>query len=306
MKQFLIKILIFVALVIGVLVAAVKLPPRNQILYNYEYVKKIARLDTLPSPRLVLLGGSNAAFSIDSKMLSDSLDINVVNTGLIASNGLKVMIDDALKYARPGDVIAIFPEYTQFSNLFYGEGVGISSCMVYKGLDAVKEMDIRQLISAVENVGCFAKSNIVASQSGPGIYSAANFDEYGDEVVHRQCPPGKYVKPIKHKMEIVPATVEYFAETVGKMKKKGATVVVLPPVATIGHCETNKEYAAMVYNALAAAGVPFQAAPAAYAQPDSLAYDTPYHLSAAGLHNATLALIPILRPYIPADKSLPH
>ena len=52
-----------------------------------SYLAAILEKDRLirntPSPKIILVGGSNLAFGIDSKAIEDSLGLHVVNMGLI-------------------------------------------------------------------------------------------------------------------------------------------------------------------------------------------------------------------------------
>ncbi|MFA6085704.1 hypothetical protein [Mucilaginibacter sp.] len=67
--------------------------------------------DKTKSPRIIFCGGSNIAFGIDSKRIADSTGIPVVNLGLHGSLGLDYMINEVKHVARPSDIIIISPEY---------------------------------------------------------------------------------------------------------------------------------------------------------------------------------------------------
>lgn len=62
-------------------------------------------------PRLILVGGSAAAFGVDSALLARELpDYQPVNFGLYAALGTRVMLDLSIKELRPGDLVVIMPE----------------------------------------------------------------------------------------------------------------------------------------------------------------------------------------------------
>src|SRR6478672_545894 len=80
-----------------------------------DYIAAVLEKDRLirstPSPKIILVGGSNLAFGIDSRMMEDSLHLNVVNMGLYAKLGLRYMLAQVKPYIRRGDVVIIVPEY---------------------------------------------------------------------------------------------------------------------------------------------------------------------------------------------------
>ncbi|MBQ8185521.1 MAG: hypothetical protein IJ037_01460, partial [Clostridia bacterium] len=62
------------------------------------------------SPKLVIIGGSSAAFGLDTELLEEHLPYEVVNFGLYATLGTKVMMDLASDYIEEGDVVIVAPE----------------------------------------------------------------------------------------------------------------------------------------------------------------------------------------------------
>ena len=57
--------------------------------YLAAVLEKDRLIRSTPSPKIVLVGGSNLAFGIDSKKIEDSLGLRVVNMGLYAKLGLQ-------------------------------------------------------------------------------------------------------------------------------------------------------------------------------------------------------------------------
>ena len=65
-------------------------------------------------PRLVLVGGSAAAFGVDSALLEEQLpQYKVVNFGLYAALGTRVMLDLSEPLLREGDLVVVLPEQQQ-------------------------------------------------------------------------------------------------------------------------------------------------------------------------------------------------
>lgn len=72
------------------------------------------RLAGLAPPRLLLLGGSNVAFSIDSDEVERITGRHVVNLGLDLDLGLAFILRRGAAAARAGDLVIAIPEYHHF------------------------------------------------------------------------------------------------------------------------------------------------------------------------------------------------
>ena len=107
MKKFIYKISIFALFFLSVNTILLFSIPKDENNYFGEYNHKVELLEKTPSPRIIFIGGSSIAFGTDSKMLKDSMHINVVNFGLHGGIGMKFPMDDCLDYVKKGDIIAI-------------------------------------------------------------------------------------------------------------------------------------------------------------------------------------------------------
>ena len=78
-------------------------------------------LKSTPSPRIILVGGSNVSFGLDAELMQRRLDIPVINDGLHAALGI-VPLRELREYIRPGDIIIISLEYNMFASESIMEG----------------------------------------------------------------------------------------------------------------------------------------------------------------------------------------
>jgi len=67
--------------------------------------------EQLKSPRIIFCGGSNLPFGINSQQVSASTGLPVVNLGLHAGLGLDFMLNEVKQTAKPSDIIIISSEY---------------------------------------------------------------------------------------------------------------------------------------------------------------------------------------------------
>jgi hypothetical protein len=79
--------------------------------YMAAMIDKHARIDRIKCPKIILGGGSNLAFGINSKELEDTFKMPVVNMGLHAGLGLNFILNE-LKYSiKENDIVFLSIEY---------------------------------------------------------------------------------------------------------------------------------------------------------------------------------------------------
>lgn len=79
-------------------------------------------LERQSSPRIILVGGSNLNFSIDSAEIERRTGYRPVNMGLNVGVGLAFMLKNVTPQLRRGDVVVVSPEYEHFGDFFNGKG----------------------------------------------------------------------------------------------------------------------------------------------------------------------------------------
>lgn len=94
-------------------------PPEPDSLLT-AHVDKMERLRETPSPRVVVVGGSNVAYGIDSGRLEAALARPVVNLGVAGGLGLRFLLDEVGPWLGPGDLVVLSPEYAQFDRDYFG------------------------------------------------------------------------------------------------------------------------------------------------------------------------------------------
>lgn len=79
--------------------------------YAAASIDKENRLKSIKSPKIVIIGGSGSAYSIDSQALEDSLKTPTVNMALSYGLGLTFMLNEVKNQLNKGDKVIIIPEY---------------------------------------------------------------------------------------------------------------------------------------------------------------------------------------------------
>ena len=154
-----------------------------------ELGDKFELLNKNDDPKVVVIGGSSVAFGLDSEMMEEKLGRKVVNFGLYANLGTKLMLDLSKSNINEGDIIVIAPEMNaQTLSLYFNAETAIQAMdgnwgmLPYVGTD-----DYESLIGAMWK---FAgdKLNYTLTGTRPensGAYMKEWFNEYGDNTYDR-------------------------------------------------------------------------------------------------------------------------
>lgn len=304
MRKFLCRFVAFVLAFIGAILLLAALLPYNKNGYMREQEVKMAML-SVPArkPSIVLLGGSNVAFGYDSEMLSDSLGMPVVNTGLHASIGLKYIIDDCFPRLRRGDILVLSPEYGHFfGDMAYGEAP-MTDLVYLSGMRLICKLNHHQWYSLLNNTPKYLRTKLeytflnTLPMAKDSVYSLSAFNEYGDVVAHWRHDECKYSETLKPQSLGVWNSdfVSYLTDELRKLRKRGIYIVMCPPVVASTYHWNNRLNIEYTDSVLSSEGFPFAVPSSDCVYPDTLFYDTGYHLRHIGAKRHTMSMIRLLR-----------
>ena len=137
------------------------------------------------SPRVILIGGSGAAFSLRSDLLEGEVaGRKVINFGLYGGLGTAPMLDLALPEIAPGDVVLIAPEQNeQTLSGFFGPRAmwqaadGRPGLLLHLSGEKLKGLIGDALPFAAEKLSFFLHGN---APRGDGVYARDHFTVRGD------------------------------------------------------------------------------------------------------------------------------
>jgi hypothetical protein len=283
--------------------------------YLAAVLEKDRLIRTTPSPKIILVGGSNLAFGIDSRTMQDSLGLRVVNMGLYAKLGLRYMLAQVKPYIRRGDVVVIVPEYDQFYGKFSDGDNTLNTALLYAPADRIPDF-IRSysvvdviLRPRVENA---RRSFLEASADLLGVknkyfppdtnpvYNRHSFNQFGDVVSHlgkkSKNPDSIYVGPL-------PPAKEFNRKTVGELndigdaaRERGAHAYFLFPSYIDRSYAINAEAIDTLRQRLSRdMRVPMLGTAKDFVFPSSWFFDTRFHLNEVGRGPRTMKMIERLR-----------
>ena len=297
MKKFLLKISLFctvmgIIFIIGILLPATP-KAKNHVLFSKS--QKDSLLQNVPSPRIVFIGGSNLVYGLNSQLLKDSLDLNSINTGSIATIGLSFMMDNTLPFIRAGDIVVISPEYQHFFGSFAYGSNGLLRLLMDVDDSGFKSLKMQQWINITKKLPEYFVSKLDIKEyfnvKIKPAYRVDIFNEYGDSNAHwvlkkQGFDPDDFNKRILDN-DII-AEMKLFEK---ELLKKGASLFITFPCFQAKSYDLNKIEIERVEKVLIKNNFEFLGTPERYKMNDSLMFDTPYHLIKTGVDLRTELLI---------------
>lgn len=307
MKKFIIHFFIFILFPIIVLLVAISLPPfsgeRNTFLYSK--IEKDSLLKKTKEPRLILIGGSNLALGLNSQMIKDSLNINPINTGLDCNIGLSYMIKNTIPYIKRNDVVVISLEYEQFydKNMYGGYPNPIIEFSISKG--NLSRLDYNQFINLMKQTPSFSFSKLKIwnyfkdSYKDKSInYKRNSFNNYGDHVTHWYSPSLKPVSTKSIGKDFNPDIISTLMQFNNFLKTKNSKLFISFPPFQKSSFDNNRIKLRYLYTQIEKSNLPIISYYENYVMPDSLMFDSPYHLIKNGVDIRTNKLIIDLKKVI--------
>ena len=304
MKKFLLRILVAVLLVLVVLGVALFFIPNNKIPDNGLFAShdKHQRLEALRSPKIVLVGGSNLPFGIKSEMIEKSMGMPVVDMGLHAGLGMNFILSDVEEDIRTGDIVVVSLEYHHYlsKKMYNGEDV-LAALLFDVNRDCLRYVKLGQWMAMIPEICLYASKKLINISSQKvdvfeDKFTRESMNEYGDEVAHYGLPstihsgiqpalsPGVYKKAVDRLVA--------FAQLV---KSRNAKFVLVASPYPEPQYRMDAKVINEIVSSVESKGLKFQVSPSACLYPDSLMFNSFFHLSEKGAEMRTEQLIKVLK-----------
>jgi hypothetical protein len=271
-------------------------------------------LETTPGSRIIIVGGSGAAFGVDSEFLSKNLNRPVINDSYIIFIGLTFMLNDLAPYLHAGDTVVIVPEYNFFAgNPLYGEmldGDYTLSSLIELNPALIRSFDLSQKLRIPDLVVYMLRNKLIRELSSMGgvtdskeysyVFNRYSFNQYGDFVSHLdKALSGEFVglnmPYINENAEFnrkAPQVINQFAE---QAQTSGAKVYLVFPAVMQSSCSLTQTQFQNIYKFLTTnLKILILSRPEDSCYPDTYFFDTYYHLNRAGRQLRALELVKLL------------
>jgi len=168
------------------------LHPDSKHYYQGSLIKS-KLLEQTHSPRIIIVGGSNIAWGIDSELIENAFQRPTINAGLDVHIGIMPLLE-VREHLEPGDIIVISLEYYNFAGPddFFGipqyqaDWIEFSLGRLrylqnpYRDALPILTMILQRKINRGLNNYLY-NDNLSEFR---GIYTGQNFNQYGDFVGH--------------------------------------------------------------------------------------------------------------------------
>ena len=169
---------------IAVSIAAQLIPPKFDGSFTGVLDDKVDRLAEINEPKIVVVGGSSVAFGLESELIERYTGMPVVNFGLYASLGTKLMLDLSREHINEGDIIVLAPELdAQTLSMYFNSAQTLRAADGRP--DILLDIPFEHAFSLMSASWDFAADKLAYEIGGTapsyeGVYSADSFNEYGD------------------------------------------------------------------------------------------------------------------------------
>jgi hypothetical protein len=288
MKSFICRISLFILLLFSIVVIGFFLPvtPQASHFFLYAKVQKDSLLKNTQSPRIIFVGGSNLSFGLNSQIIKDSLLLNPINTGISANIGLEYILNNTIPYIKKGDIVILAPEYHHFYGRFMYGDEGLLRTVADVNPFEIIDLKIGQKKNISKYLLKYSLSKFRYSEyfgfKEIDIYGVNSFNEFGDTEVNETINHQKFKSYPKISAPFNIAAIEKIKEFNTAIKEKGARLYLTYPPYQDTAFDNSIYQIRKVEKELRKKDLTIIGSALRYKMPDSLMFDSSYHLTKAG------------------------
>ena len=258
-------------------------------------------LNSINESKIIVLGGSNVSFGLDSKVIESQLNIPLINMGVHAGIGLEYIVNDIKPFVKKGDLIVLIPEYEHFyTDDFYGEMELVQTVFEIEpqSKKLLKTKQWMHLLKYLPTYSAKKLKNFVPSIFNKkteiiDIYHRKSFNANGDAFLHWTLPNQNYLHaPKSNNIENVNNEVIVFLkEFKFYTEKQGARLLIFPPVIDETSFNNKIDIITKIAKELKNNDIAFECEPRSFCYNDSLFFNSYYHLNKIGVDKRTQQLL---------------
>lgn len=221
--------------------------------YKKEYVaatiSKLNKLKSAKGKKIVIIGGSNASFGIDTELMEQQLGLPVVNMALHGGIPVKYVVEQAKPYLNNGDVLIFSKEYEGLRDKDWNtlDGTEISKVATYD-LSQIRVLlsDRKMFETTVPNIFNAIKKYIDLHpiQGRKEINTVYDSRAFKEDNLMPEFIKGKYKLEVKeHALKEINGNspiLKGLREYKDYFDKKEVTFYLTPPVIIKGYFEEDK------------------------------------------------------------------
>lgn len=273
------------------------------------------RLETLPGDLVILVGGSNLAYGIDSKAMEAATDCAVVNMGMNGYFGVRYLLEEIKPSLHAGDVVVMAFEWDNYFKSIDGTSANLLAVSkanprafgymswgqrLLVATDGVayvaRQKALRLVGDGLSYLDSVVRGDLDDDDSDAlltNIEVLAGFNSEGDLTSHLgiEWPfeRGQGIDLTGNGID--PDVVEYIADFAREMRVQGIGVVMSYTPVMRSYYALHAGVIERVHDDLVATGsMTIPRPPSDYVYDDSMFFDEAYHLSDEGRQERTAQL----------------
>lgn len=264
--------------------------PADQTSYFAATIDKHARLSQLSSPKVILVGGSNLAFSIDSIRMQEKLGAPVVNMGLHANLGLRFMLEEIKSDLKPSDIVMIVPEYQHFVTTSFDGAAKELAAVIEVYPHALRflhtPMQFLHVAAGLPQLQAskLSLSRLIRPEPASPFYSRAAFNANGDAIGHLAMHLTDALnKPFWTSAIYNPAAARMINQFAADAALQGVKVLfIFPCLPDTIYAENQASIEEIATRLRSELTIPILGTPSLFTFPDGYFFDSVYHMTGIG------------------------
>jgi hypothetical protein len=270
-------------------------------------------LEETPGERLILIGGSGAASSIDIRRLAEAFDAHPVSMGVFAGLGMRYVVNQSIDSVRAGDIVILAPEYEMLQQRATGDGFmllemlhanpqELPEVLTPRGIMVMTRAFPRWLRFVVERSidDALERMGVRTPTELESFYTLKNVTQDGELDVTRLSPDIHLttadIAPLADGFVVErmnPRVKPYISALFAQADRVGARAYLVMPTLPRATFEANREHAHTQYEELVAlvGQERLIGTPDSYVFEDSLYLDSIAHLTATGRSERTTRIL---------------
>jgi hypothetical protein len=300
MKKFVVHVFIFSGICLGLFLGlkyAVKEELRAKSDYMASIVDKHNALAKIKGPKIIFSGGSNLVFGINCAQIQSQVGMPVMNLSLHAGLGTSFILKELKSSIKPGDIVFLSLEYLLDTDGEYKlkkkASQGFPEARNFFSYDLREEISIEIDQVRADFLALFASEG--SQQKNPDLYTRKAFNPHGDIDI------GSNTSQLGSGMAKPVLSYRYW-ETIALLndfyrfaKSQHVDVYFVYPCFPASAYEINEEVITKVAADLTKdLSMEVLGNPTDFVFPDSLFFDTIYHLNSSGRKMRTEKLVSLL------------
>lgn len=309
MRKFLIKSVCFFIVLILFYFITYKVT-YNKIAVKNDFMAAIIDkhkiISDIKQPKIILAGGSNIAFGIDSKLIENRIGKRVVNLSIHAGLGLEFILNELKDIAKKGDIIFLSPEYflssegnyklKKLTSSYYKNANNYFTNNIFEDLKIHIEKTRANLHEWDVKDNTQMDNAELDKNSIKSIYSRNAFNLNGDVISHLEAKKPKEINDREKLKYEYWEGIELINEFNDIAEKNGIKVYFLFPNYPNSEFQRNKiAIQKLEIDLKRDLKVRILNKPSDFVYNDTLFYDTVYHLDKTGRIMRTEKFIEIIK-----------